>query len=106
MSDSDDIADLADEGGDDLFGDGDEELEDNVISERDLSEHESDREGGYGKTRDYDGGEREPAEFREKTVVTVPMYRHRIPKSKDGTVSEETPLSGSPPFCCRTESGG
>ncbi len=81
MSDSEDIVDLPDEGGDDLFGDDDVN---DVISERDLSDHESDQEREHGGAGDY--GDAEPEEFREKTYMTVPMYRHRTPKSNDGTV--------------------
>ncbi len=84
MSDSEEIVDLPDEGGDDLFGDDDVE---DVISERDLSEHESDQEKDYGRGAvDRSEFEQDRAEFREKTYLTVPMYRHRIPRSNDGTV--------------------
>ncbi len=84
MSDSEEIVDLPDEGGDDLFGDDDVE---DVISERDLSEHESDQEKDYGRgAGDRSEFEQDRAEFREKTYLTVPMYRHRIPRSSDGTV--------------------
>ncbi|KAH8885067.1 hypothetical protein GQ53DRAFT_366901 [Thozetella sp. PMI_491] len=86
MSDSEEIMDLpedGDEGGDDLFGDATIPDE---ISERDLSEHESDRDVDETRAMDYNEDDLEPATFREKTVMTVPMYRHRIPRSDNGTL--------------------
>lgn len=86
MSDSEDPIDVPDEGGDDLFGDED----DDAISEieKALSDREivSDREDDDVDARRHDEGE-EPREFREKLVVEVPLYRHRTPRSKDGGVS-------------------
>lgn len=86
-SDSEDhAADLPDEGGDDLFGD---EGGDDALSQSDhgraLSDHElaSDRGDDYGGLHDEDD---EPPEMRNKVVMSIPMYRHRIPKSKNGQV--------------------
>ncbi len=87
MSDSEEIVDLpedGDSGAEDLFGDA---IIQDEISERDLSEHESDRDHDGTRAVDYGDDDQEPAAFREKTVMTVPMYRHRIPRSDNGTVS-------------------
>ncbi len=92
MSDSEDPIDLADEGGDDLFGDEDG---DDAISEIEnlVSDHEaaSDKEENEADTRRRDEDE-EPREFREKLVAEVPLYRHRIPRSKEGGVSCARPF--------------
>jgi RNA polymerase-associated protein LEO1 len=88
MSDSEDPIDIADEGGDDLFGD---EGDDDAISdiEKAVSDREpaSDREDDDLDTRRRDIDEEEPREFREKLVAEVPLYRHRTPRSKEGGVS-------------------
>ncbi|KAL2199202.1 Leo1-like protein-domain-containing protein [Corynascus similis CBS 632.67] len=84
MSDSEDPVDFADEGGDDLFGDGDDALSEveNVASDREIaSERDDDAEDA--RRHDYDD-EEEPRQFREKLVSEVPLYRHRTPRSKDG----------------------
>jgi RNA polymerase-associated protein LEO1 len=87
MSDSEDPIDIADEGGDDLFGDeGDDDAMSEIekaVSDRDVA---SDREDDELDTRRHDDDE-EPREFREKLVAEVPLYRHRIPRSKEGGVS-------------------
>ncbi|KAH6650820.1 Leo1-like protein-domain-containing protein [Chaetomium tenue] len=83
MSDSEEPIDIADEGGDDLFGDdGDDALSDieNVVSDREIV---SDREDDEADAPRRDDDE-EPREFREKLVSEVPLYRHRTPRSKDG----------------------
>ncbi|KAH6853701.1 Leo1-like protein-domain-containing protein [Chaetomium sp. MPI-CAGE-AT-0009] len=83
MSDSEEPVDIADEGGDDLFGDdGDDALSDieKVVSDREIV---SDREDDEADARRQDDDE-EPREFREKLVSEVPLYRHRTPRSKDG----------------------
>ncbi|KAL2130098.1 hypothetical protein VTI74DRAFT_6899 [Chaetomium olivicolor] len=86
MSDSEDPIDIVDEGGDDLFGDGDDDnaLSEtgNVLSDRDLAS-ERDDDDLDARRRDED---EEPPEFREKLVAEVPLYRHRIPRSKDGSL--------------------
>jgi hypothetical protein len=83
MSDSEDPVDLADDGGDDLFGDDLDEAGSepgNVLSDKDLaSDQDDDLE-----PRDEDGGDQ--PEVREKVIYGVEMFRHRIPKSKNGTV--------------------
>ncbi|KAK3337221.1 Leo1-like protein-domain-containing protein [Cercophora scortea] len=87
MSDSEDLVEIPEDGGDDLFGDdgGDDdnplsEVE-NALSDRDLdSDRDDDDEDGRHRGRDGHA----PQEYREKLVQAVPMYRHRIPKSKDG----------------------
>ena len=87
MSDSEDPIDAVDDVDDDLFGDDDggdaiSEVE-NGLSDRELA---SDREDdGAGGRHDRAGSE-EATEFREKLVSAVPLYRHRIPRSSDGSV--------------------
>ncbi|KAL1839164.1 hypothetical protein VTJ49DRAFT_1820 [Mycothermus thermophilus] len=85
MSDSEEPIDIQDEGGDDLFGDDD----DAVLSEADKAL--SDREAESEKEDDEDDDRRredssEPKEFREKLVAEVPLYRHRTPRSTDGSL--------------------
>ncbi|KAK0731088.1 Leo1-like protein-domain-containing protein [Lasiosphaeris hirsuta] len=86
MSDSEDPIDVGEEVVDDLFGD--EEVVDalsevNEPSDRELaSDRDDDENEGHGARSDND----EPTEFREKLVSAVPLYRHRIPKSKDGSL--------------------
>ncbi|KAK0734083.1 Leo1-like protein-domain-containing protein [Lasiosphaeria miniovina] len=90
MSDSEDHIEAADDGGDDLFGDGDEDAGDvlseieNALSDRDL-DSDSDDDATHGRHNRGDDDD-EPTEFREKLVSGVPMYRHRIPKSRDGSL--------------------
>ena len=91
MSDSE--IDLPDEGGDDLFGDdGDDDIPqsepERPRSDRELaSDPDDDRDddrdtrGEYGQdTQDNMGLE------VERTVMEVPVFRHKTPKSKDGSV--------------------
>ncbi|KAK4129549.1 hypothetical protein N657DRAFT_677150 [Parathielavia appendiculata] len=83
MSDSEDPIDIPDEGGDDLFGDeGDDALSeaDKAVSDQEIA---SDREDDDVDARRSEDDE-EPREFREKLLLPVPLYRHRIPRSKDG----------------------
>ncbi|KAK4185967.1 hypothetical protein QBC35DRAFT_287368 [Podospora australis] len=85
MSDSEDpLADLPeiDEGGDDLFGDDDDAIPDNVLSEGDFASDKEDENDRAQQQTQEDGDE--PREFREKLAAEVPLYRHRIPRSKDG----------------------
>ncbi len=104
MSDSDDPIDLPEDGGDDLFGDDADEEEaqsdqGRVLSDGDLA---SDRDGDdrgarYGLGRDGvddeddDDGDDDDDDDNQMTeqryVLPVPMYRHKTPKSKDGSVS-------------------
>ena len=75
---------MPDEGGDDLFGDDDDQ--DNAGSDRgraasdgdlgsDLDDLEPRGEDGY-----------DTREVREKVIYGVEIFRHRTPKSSDGTV--------------------
>ncbi|ORY66260.1 Leo1-like protein-domain-containing protein [Pseudomassariella vexata] len=85
MSDSEDPLDL-EAGGDDLFGDGDDDNElqsdhGRVLSDGDLA---SDAEDG-GHNRD-DNTAMEGAEIKDKLVLETQLYRHRMPKSRDGTL--------------------
>lgn len=88
MSDSEDPIDLADDAGDDLFGDeGDDAISEieKVLSDREIA---SDREDEEADAPRHDDDE-EPREFREKLVAEVPLYRHRTPRSTDGSVSHD-----------------
>ena len=89
MSDSEDPIDVADEGGDDLFGDEDVDevasVPDNAPSDRDIASDREDYDAGGRTQGDYDDGEEQ--ELADLVVTDVPLYRHRIPKSKDGSVS-------------------
>lgn len=106
MSDVEDPLDLGDEGGDDLFGDGD--LDDDlqsepgngrVVSEKDLaSDQEADEQSGQ-EDGDVDM-DAQPDQIQNRLIMTTPMYRHRTPRGKDGTVSRrlfehEVPLTRS-----------
>ncbi|KAK3942720.1 Leo1-like protein-domain-containing protein [Diplogelasinospora grovesii] len=101
MSDSEELVDIPEDDvagdEDDLFGDGEDgidalsEIADEEKSDRDVaSDREDDDDGGRHDRRggdDEDGeGEGGATEFREKLVSDVPMYRHRIPKSTDGSL--------------------
>lgn len=91
MSDSEDPIDNVDDVGDDLFGDEEgadviSEVE-NALSDRDLNSDREDEDSGRRGAR----GSEEATEFREKLVAEVPLYRHRIPRSHDGTVSHLQP---------------
>jgi RNA polymerase-associated protein LEO1 len=95
MSDSEELIDDLPDAGDDLFGDGDgDDNLDDVLSQSDRGEGAlSDRDlaSDHGDRRnDYDDELREDDEpaHREEQVMTVPMYRHRIPKSSDNQVSQ------------------
>ena len=86
MSDSEELVDIPEDGGDDLFGDeGDDAISEtgNVLSDRELESEKEDDDLEVHRR----GDDEEPREFREKLISDVPLYRHRIPRSKDGTVS-------------------
>lgn len=92
MSDSDEPIDPIDEGGDDLFGDEPDDVEEapaspkeRVLDDDDLA---SDPEGDdqYGRYDRQDDAHDED-EVRERMVVDVTAYRHPIPKPTDGSVS-------------------
>ena len=88
MSDSDQPIDAVDDAGDDLFGDdGADALSEieNGLSDQELA---SDRDDDT-RRRDARRDSEEPTEYKEKLVGGVPLYRHRIPKSNDGSVSHQ-----------------
>ncbi|CAJ2501177.1 Uu.00g040300.m01.CDS01 [Anthostomella pinea] len=80
MSDSD----LPEDGGGaDLFGEVDNEAQsepDRVLSDRELSLNQDD---GQQYARDDDEA-MEDQQVKEKTIMDVAMYRHKIPRAKDG----------------------
>ncbi len=87
MSDSEEPVDLADEGGDDLFGD--EEPEPKSDRERYLSDNElaSDRDAVEHNGADYDDDEAmQTQQTKEEIVLDIELSRHRMPKIKNGTV--------------------
>lgn len=88
MSDSEDPLDQIDEGGDDLFGDeGDDQSPGpRVLDDEELaSDRDDDDDGQRGRYDDDD--DQVQHETREKVVMDVQAYRHRVPKPKDGMVS-------------------
>jgi hypothetical protein len=89
MSDSEDPIDLVDEEGGDLFGDEDDAGSDlgQVLSDKDLA---SDQDDADLEPRDEDRYEQ--PQVRDKVIMGVNVARHRIPKSKDGTVSPSLEL--------------
>ncbi|KAI5466094.1 Leo1-like protein-domain-containing protein [Mariannaea sp. PMI_226] len=87
MSDSEDPIDPLDEGGDDLFGDeGDDDVastKERVLDDDDLA---SDPDGdSYARYRD-DNDDQTQHETKDRVVMAVQTYRHRIPKPKDGAL--------------------
>ncbi|RMJ13197.1 hypothetical protein CDV36_007143 [Fusarium kuroshium] len=87
MSDSEDPIDPIDESGDDLFGDeGDEDVastKERVLDDDDLA---SDPEGdSYARYRNDDDDQMQ-FQTRDRVVMGVKTYRHRIPKPKDGAL--------------------
>lgn len=97
MSESEDPVDIPDDGADDLFGDGDEAVSDadNAVSDREAASEKDDDEADARIHDDHDEDDEGPRHFREKLVSEVPLYRHRIPRSKDGGVSHDQLLAGS-----------
>lgn len=93
-SDSEGIIELPDDGVDDLFGDdptgGDaasqQSDDERVLSDRDLASDQGEDYGGHGYE---DGGS---PQVRNKVVMSVDMYRHRIPKGKNGQVGRDSGL--------------
>ncbi|TRX97950.1 hypothetical protein FHL15_001160 [Xylaria flabelliformis] len=89
MSDSEDPVDLADDGGDDLFGDEEPEsrpnrehyLSDNELaSDRDAAEHD-------GVDNDDDDDDAMQAhQTKDEIVMDIALNRHRLPKLKNGTL--------------------
>ncbi len=85
MSDSEDPLDQIDEGGDDLFGDEGDEQSDapRVLDDDELA---SDPDDDGQRARYDDDEDQVQHETREKVVMGVQTYRHRVPKPKDGMV--------------------
>lgn len=88
MSDSEDPLDAIDEGGDDLFGDegdeGDASPQGRILDDDELA---SDPEAyGDAEPREYDGSQSRH-ETKERVVMAVQAYRHRVPKPSDDAVS-------------------
>lgn len=83
MSDSEDPLDAIDEGGDDLFGDedeGDASPQARILDDDDLA---SDPEAyGEAEPREYDGSQSRH-ETKDRIVMAVQAYRHRVPKPSD-----------------------
>lgn len=93
MSDSEDPIDVPDEGGDDLFGDEDDDALSDIekaVSDREIVSDREDDDVDAPRRHEED---EEPREFREKLVAEVPLYRHRTPRSKDGGVSRTCQVS-------------
>jgi RNA polymerase-associated protein LEO1 len=93
MSDSEELIDDLPDAGDDLFGDGDgDDNLDDVLSQSGRGGHalsDGDLASDHGGQRnDYDDEMREDDEpvHRNETIMSVPMYRHRVPKPADGQV--------------------
>lgn len=85
MSDSEDPLDQIDEGGDDLFGDEDDagSPAPHVLDDDDLASDPEDT----GERRRYEDDDAQfQQETKEKVVMAVQAYRHRVPKSKDNIV--------------------
>ncbi|KAH9902082.1 Leo1-like protein-domain-containing protein [Xylariomycetidae sp. FL2044] len=90
MSDSEDPVDLADEGGDDLFGDEDDAAPSpgsekaRQLSDGDLaSDHDADETRG----RAYDDDDVDMADgqqVKEKIIMDMPVFRHRAPRTSNG----------------------
>lgn len=92
MSDSEDPIDPIDEideDGDDLFGDDDGDNQASspkarILDDDDLAtDPDEDQETRY---RDYDDSQPQH-EVKDRVVMALQAYRHRIPKPKDGAVS-------------------
>ncbi|OAA73232.1 Leo1-like protein [Cordyceps fumosorosea ARSEF 2679] len=83
MSDSEDPLDQIDEGGDDLFGDEDDagSPTPRVVDDDDDLASDPDDEGGRQRYDDDDTQVQH--ETKEKVVMAVQAYRHRVPKPKD-----------------------
>lgn len=89
MSDSDEPIDQIDEGGDDLFGDdGDDDIVPTKEPVHEDDELASDPEGdSYARYRDRDDeDDQAQVQTKDRVVLNIKTYRHRIPKPKDGAV--------------------
>ncbi|KAI1428162.1 Leo1-like protein-domain-containing protein [Xylaria sp. FL1777] len=86
MSDSEEPLDLAEEEGDDLFGD--EEPEPKSDRERYLSDNElaSDRDAPEHDGVDDDDEAMQTQQTKDEIVMDIALSRHRMPKIKNGTL--------------------
>ncbi|KAF4455456.1 hypothetical protein F53441_2245 [Fusarium austroafricanum] len=88
MSDIEDPIDSIDEGGDDLFGDddGDDDIVPTKEPVHEDDELASDPEGdSYARYRNDDDDQTQ-VQTKERAIINVETYRHRIPKHKDGAL--------------------
>lgn len=91
MSDSEDRADAReDEDGDDLFGDEDDGRENasdrpQILSDAELASEDGEDGEEQARYRDEDGSHYK--QVKDKVIMAVQIYRHRIPKPQDKTVS-------------------
>lgn len=85
MSDSEDPLDLHDEEGDDLFGDEDKDGSPppQVLSDREL---DSDQDRPMENNNEGYGSDADAPRHQDKVIAAIELFRHRTPKSKDGTV--------------------
>ncbi|KAM0819339.1 putative Leo1-like protein [Seiridium cardinale] len=94
MSDSEDPVDIAGDEVDDLFGDGGDDIDnpqsdnERALSDGDLASEEDAREHRYNDDMDVD---EQDVEVKNRLVMNIPLYRHRAPKSKDGTLRSLRP---------------
>lgn len=89
MSDSEEPIDHIDEEGDDLFGDEEDDVQvsrprQRVLQDDDLASDPDEDKDTTNRYGDYDTQMEQ--ETRDRVVMAVQAYRHRIPKPKDGTV--------------------
>lgn len=98
MSDLEDQVGGSDGGGDDLFGDDGSDaslIADNPPLPSDDEASEPDRHRSQrSETREAAGGDGE-GERREKTVSEEVIFRHGLPKTKDGNVGCPAPFLAS-----------
>ncbi|GAB0139057.1 hypothetical protein EsDP_00007273 [Epichloe bromicola] len=89
MSDSEEPLEELDGVGDDLFGDeGDDDLpttsKESVLDDDDLASDPD--EDPNARQRDYEDGDNQAHETRDRVVMATQTYRHQIPNPKDGTL--------------------
>ncbi|MBE3041319.1 hypothetical protein IMZ48_01785 [Candidatus Bathyarchaeota archaeon] len=93
MSDSEDPIDLQEEGDDlDLFGD-DDEGQSGSPPPQVLSDNDADSDGHASAAHGYDSDRDQDAlDHQDKVIAGIQIYRHRMPKTKDGLVSHYRPI--------------